>query len=185
MSSKKFARILAIAFALVLSAFWVSGPVQASHPQIPLTFTYQPVETIDPGESWVDEAGMHIRNRQVSGILTGDIEGTVHLLYNADLTPLFFWFAPPYSEGTAYGAIEIYKNDVDLSGPWWTGTFEHRIHELRVIGGKMGALSLDGFWVLQVDDIQQWGTSETLVHQGSIGHNNCWPECEPSPNNGS
>ncbi len=186
MNASKFFYIFALGLALLLGAVRTQGAAQARHMDPTITFTYIKTATIDPGVEWRDRDGLHIRGRVDLGTLTGDIRGVARVVYNADLAA--FPSRPlqdlekPFSEGAAYGTIDVFSDQRDLVRALWSGSWTHKVHEGRVVGGAMTAYSLDGLWELQVSSIIQ-ADPRSLVHTGVIEPITLCPEgdCEPDP----
>jgi hypothetical protein len=77
-----------------------------------IAFTSTLNEIIEPGEEWVDEAGIyHLRGQVEIDDVAGGLTGTATVTINVDANEAEGWFS-------AWGTIEI----VDEAG-WWSGTW--------------------------------------------------------------
>lgn len=114
-----------------------------------ITFTSTTVETVEEGESWVDEAGIfHIRGNIFNDVIAGDLTGSAVVHFNLDFQPAQECgpddeVCPGYS--SFWGSIEI----TDENGRW-AGDFMQNISDvpdeefmfssvvLRGLGGNAG-----------------------------------------------
>jgi hypothetical protein len=105
---------------ILVGAIPLSASASSHHTatRAPVSFTSTVVEVVDPGEEWVDEAGIyHLRGLVTSEEVSGDISGTAISTENDDV------FAPgecteescPHY-GEVWGTVEI----TDENG-WWEG----------------------------------------------------------------
>ena len=177
MNKHKFFVLAALALALFLSALQLNGAALASHPVQEITFSYRLVNTVDPGISWTDTEGLHIRNRVDIGILSGDIAGTARVVDIADLAPLaspagLSRPAPQPSSGVAYGSIQVFSDGMEVSLPIWQGTWRHDIRNGLAVSGEMTAYSLSGDLVLLVDGVSQ-SAGGSITYTGYIDHLYC------------
>ena len=51
----------------------------------PITFTIGPITTVSPGTEWVSRNTYHVRNEVDTGLVTGDLTGTIAIVFNTDL----------------------------------------------------------------------------------------------------
>lgn len=91
LTGRSRARALLFAFILLLGLVPVSVATADSHrtaTYTPISFTSTTVEEIDPGEEWVDEAGIfHLRGNVFIDEVSGDITGTAVIDSDADFEP--------------------------------------------------------------------------------------------------
>lgn len=86
----------------------------------PATLTSTVVEVIDPGEEWMDEAGVyHVRNSMQLEEVSGDITGTAIVTANID------FFAPGQCDEEACPAYTEVWGQVEITseGGRWTGNW--------------------------------------------------------------
>lgn len=111
---------LTMLVAILVGAIPFSASASSHHTatRAPVSFTSTVVEVVDPGEEWVDKAGIyHLRGLVTSEEVSGDISGTAVSTENDDV------FAPgactdescPHY-GEVWGTVEI----TDENG-WWVG----------------------------------------------------------------
>lgn len=170
MNARKLYVIAAIVLALIVSALPLGGVARATHPVATVSIAYRRTAVINPGRVWVDPQGTHIRNQLEMGTMTGAVEGTAYVVYNADLN----------SDGTgkAYGSIVIYDNLPDQSTPAWSGSWVYQLRNSLVVSGEMTALSPGGQWLMQMDTARQLQDGSILL-TGVIDHAFCpFGSCE-------
>ncbi len=51
----------------------------------PITFTISSITTVSPGTAWVSGNAFHLRDEGDTGIVTGDLTGTITIVLNTDL----------------------------------------------------------------------------------------------------
>ncbi len=105
--------------ALVLGALPLA--VSADHHQatrVSASFTATTIEEINPGEEWVDDAGIfHIRGLQEVDEFSGDITGSGVVTINID-----FWTVGECSEESCPGFTEVWGDvSIDDESGSWTG----------------------------------------------------------------
>lgn len=167
--------VLAAIFLFTLLPF--NGRALARHPIASVTFGYQQDAVLDPGKVWVDEKGLHIRDRIETGLITGDLAGFARVVYNADLAfyPNLENSAaaiPDPVEGVAYGTIEMFTGDMDLIEPTWSGEWSYQVSRRSVTSGNLTAYNWREGLVLMVSSIVE-NRRGVLMHTGTIDHVFC------------
>jgi hypothetical protein len=113
---------MAIAVALVLSVMPLATLAASHHTatRTPVVFTSTVVEVLDPGEEWVDEAGIfHIRGSVQREDVTGDITGTAIVTFNVD-----FQSIGECTEESCFGYSTAWAHvEVTTEGGGWEGTY--------------------------------------------------------------
>lgn len=112
---------LAPAVALLLGVMPVTA--FADHhtaTRTPIAFTSTVIEELDPGEQWVDEAGIfHIRGLVQAEEITGDFTGAVLVTVNVDSQPL-----GECTEESCYTYTTVWVQvEIATEGGGWEGTY--------------------------------------------------------------
>jgi hypothetical protein len=186
MYKTKFFVLAAGLAVLILCALQINDTARAFAPQPLVTFVYQRSGTTDPGTVWFDKTGMHIRDRVDFGYLTGGIQGSARIVYNADLDygvwarlgepgPL-----PMPDDGVAFGTIEFLNGPSGSSVPSWEGSWSYELRDGMVVSGELTAANLNGWQMLEVFSVTE-GLSG-ITHWGYIDMSDCKvAPCDPWP----
>jgi hypothetical protein len=174
MNKHKLFLFAALALVLVLGALQLQGTASAEAPIRLVSFGYQRVETIEPGEAWLDEAGLHIRGRVDIGVISGGLQGSARVVYNADLQYVDSELAdrPAPTNGEAYGTMQIFSGADERPAPAWTGDWTYKMDRGQMVDGQMTAFSLDRVWVMRINSVTM-NDEGILIHRGSIQRNYC------------
>lgn len=179
MNKHKIVWFAALALTLLVSALRLDSVALAqSPPTKAVTWRYQKTGTIDPGKVWIDKNGYHIRNRVDIGRISGDIQGSALVVYNADFVNNYIENTqrpiPPPLNGIAYGKITISTNSLSSRPTYaWKGTWIYKIQAGKVVSGSLDALNFEKTKRMRIDKVYQ-DPFGLLVHRGFID----WLYCE-------
>ena len=183
MNAKRNFVFAAVLMLFLFGAFVTSQPALARHPDQTTRFEYQRLEILNPGRVWTDEEGLHIRGRVDLGVVSGDLQGTARVVYNADMYAYDSGYeqelSVPYT-GIAYGSMEIFGELTDSAGPSWTGSWTYYLHVDKVAAGNLLATNSGNTLMLIVPTVFQT-RSGSIAHIGSIDHLFCPDDGCPDP----
>ena len=158
MYNRKVFVILLIGLCLFLATGIFPQVVEAApiYDRQRITFQYQKNQTINPGKTWVDQDGLHIRQRIDIGYISGDLNGLALVEYNADMAPTLNEGAtgPTPTTGEAYGTIQIFEMDNGLIPVTWEGRWSHTVIHSGAIDGELTALNPDRRQFIKMDQVQ-------------------------------
>lgn len=163
---RMFGLVLALA---VLTGLFPVGAALGDHTiatRVDVTFTSTPVEVIDPGEEWVDEAGIfHIRGLVEVDEIAGDATGTAEIFINVDAHPDEGW-------SSAWGTLTITDETGTWDGSWLNNQFVEgdEFFEIGYVfltgrGGNAG-MSITG--TLTLDNETGVGTVEGVLQTMAV-----------------
>jgi len=113
---------MALIVGLLLGIMPLTALASSHHTatRTPVAFTSTVIEVIDPGEEWVDEAGIyHLRGQVQIEEVTGDITGTATLTVNVDSQPL-----GECTDEVCYSYSTVWVHVVIATeGGGWEGTY--------------------------------------------------------------
>jgi hypothetical protein len=161
----KLVIVMVMLVASVLAASIAQAAPPEANPDVAtpaVTFIYKKTATLNPGKVWMDESGTHIRGRVDAGTVSGDINGTTLVVYNADFAP---GIVP---SGQAYGSIQIFSG---FTVPVWSGTWAYTISAGKVAGGSMSAQNSAATQLLKVNIVQEMPSGSSgsgLLHKGIL-----------------
>ncbi len=164
----RFFVVAALGLALVLSALQINGIARANFPVPSVTFVYQRLSTLEAGRVWTDQSGMHIRDRVDLGLLTGGLQGSARVVYNADLVFTAGGSKPvmPPDDGVAYGTIEIFSSEMETAMPVWNGAWTYNLLDGRAVSGSLTATHTSETLKLIVFSVTQGRNG--IIHTGYI-----------------
>ena len=163
----------AFVLALFMATLLAGGSALAAPDKgVPFAFQYLKVQTLEPGDMWIDTAGLHIRNRVDLGEVSGDISGSVRVVYNADF-PLSIPsggrgnLLPVPDSGVAYGNIEITPTGLEKPSPEWAGSWSYTVSKGKVVSGSMNSWNVQTGQVMLIDQVSQ-NHNGALYHEGYV-----------------
>lgn len=112
--------ILIVALLMSVVPLTVLASSHQTATRAPASITSTVVEVIDPGEEWMDEAGVfHVRNLTQSEEVSGDISGTAIVTVNID------FLAPGQCDEQACPAYTEVWGHIEITGEGgrWTGNW--------------------------------------------------------------
>ena len=156
---------LVLVMIMLVASVLAAGIAQAAPPEVnpasaapTVSFLYKKTATLNPGRVSMDANGTHIRGRVDAGTVSGDINGTTLVVYNADFAP---GIVP---SGTAYGSIQIFSGS---AVPVWSGTWAYTVSGGKVVAGSMTAGNSAATQLLKVNFVQELASGD-LFHKGIL-----------------
>ena len=163
----------AFVLALFMTTLLAGGSVLAATDKgVAIAFQYLKIQTLEPGDMWIDTGGLHIRNRVDLGQVSGDISGSALVVYNADF-PLSIPsgdrgnLLPVPDSGVAYGNIEVTPTGLEKPSPEWAGSWSYTVSKGKVVSGNMNAWNAQTGQVMYIDQVSQ-NHNGALSHEGYV-----------------
>jgi hypothetical protein len=163
----------AFVLALFMATLLAGGSALAAPDKgVPFAFQYLKVQTLEPGDMWIDTGGLHIRNRVDLGEVSGDISGSARVVYNADFplpipTGARGTLLPVPDTGVAYGKIEITQDNLEIVSPVWSGSWSYSVKKGKVVAGTMNASNPLTSQLMYIEKVNQQH-SGALYHEGYL-----------------
>jgi hypothetical protein len=132
--------------------------------RVEVTFTSTLVEITNPGEEWVDEAGIfHLRGQVETDDVTGDLTGSAEVVINVDANEAEGW-------QTAWGTFVMADETGTWSGRWLNNVtvvedevFESGFMMLSGRGSYAGMTIAGGLTLGDADDATIEGVMQTMA----------------------
>ena len=176
MNKIKVIALAAVMVAFTLSALLAGRPARASHPAETTQFGYVRTGVLEPGITWVDQYGVHIRDRVEVGRISGDLQGSALVVYNADLSADMDGRTrspdPVPGSGVAYGTISIFGERMDPAKPRWAGEWTYQLKNGKVTSGELKAMDWTNTLILIVESVVE-DSAGTVLFSGFIDHLFC------------